>query len=121
MSYQYRQYERYNERPRRSPLRCLFVSLTILVWVVLLGVLLLRFVVRPMITNMIEQRVAESVEVARPQSDVVVPVPGSGLLPTLPVGSFSVSDADANAWLAAHRDQLQGIDDVRLRFAGNEA
>ncbi len=117
MSYRY---ERYNERPRRSGMRCLFVTLTILVWVVLLGILLVRFVVRPAMTNLIEGRFAERVPVERSQPNIEVPAVGS-LLPALPAGSFTISEADANQWFAQNRDQLQGVDDVRLRFVPGEA
>jgi hypothetical protein len=114
-------YERYNERPRRSGLRCLFVGLTIVVWVVVLGFILVRFVARPMLTNLIGDRIAEPVSVDRPQSDIEVPMPSENFLPPIPPGSYTITEADANQWFTANRDQLQGVDDVRLRFVPGEA
>src|SRR4051794_27817981 len=112
MSYRY---DEYSGRPRRSPLRGWIVGLTILVWILLLGLLAPRFVVRPMVSNMLEQRVAERVEVT-PQLGAAQQAPAA-----LAPESFTIREADANQWIAQHRDELKGVDDVRLRFVPGEA
>lgn len=110
-------YERYNERPRRSSFRCLIVSVTIMVWVVLLGLLAARFIVRPMISKAVEQRVAQQVEVS--PNSVGTPQEGN-ISGNVPAGSYTITDVEANRWIAEHRSELKGVDDVRLRFVNDE-
>ena len=113
MSYRY---ERYREGPRSSPLRRWVIGLTVLVWLLLLGLLLLRFVVRPLVTDYVQERVAERIPVQRPPApDDGAPGPVAG-----DPGSFTITEADANQWLADHRGELQGVDDVRLHFVPGE-
>ncbi len=108
MSYRY---ERYRERPRRG--RGWLSALTALVWLVLIGLLLARFVARPLITDMVEGRIAQRVTV--PQPDAAVP-PAEQSPPGTEPSSFTVGEADANQWVEEHRSELQGIDSVRFRF-----
>lgn len=109
MSYQY---ERYRERPRSSGLRRLVVGLTILVWTLLIGIVLVRFVARPLLTGYIQERLAQMM----PAGNVSDTLPSG-----LPPGDFAISEADANQWLAQNREQFQGVDDVRLRFLPGQA
>ncbi len=108
MSYRY---ERYRERPRRG--RGWLSGLTALVWLLLIGLLLARFVARPLITDMVEGRVAQRITV--PGSDPVVP-PVEESPPGTEASSFTVSEADANQWVEDHQSELQGVDSVRFRF-----
>jgi len=110
MSYQY---ERYRERPRSSGLRRLVVGLTILVWVLLLGIVLVRFVARPLLTGYLQERVAQMLPAGT--------LPGNVLPAGLPSGNFSINEADANQWLTQNREQFQGVDDIRLRFLPGQA
>lgn len=110
-------YERYRERPRSS-LRRWVIALTILVWLVLIGLLLVRFVARPAFTRYVEDRVAQQL----PAQDGVgtLPVPGDSSPAPAEPGSFTIRESDANQWLVEHRHELQGVDDVRLRFLPGE-
>jgi hypothetical protein len=114
MSYRY---ERYRERPRSSFRRWIAV-LTILVWLILIGLLLVRFVARPAFTRYVEDRVAQRL----PAQDGVgtLPVPGDSSPAPAEPGSFTIRESDANQWLVEHRHELQGVDDVRLRFLPGE-
>src|SRR3712207_2233222 len=110
MSYRY---ERYRERPRQSPLRRFLVGLTILVWIILAVLLLARFVARPVITNLVEQRFAERIPILRqPPADPGVGDGGTLPAPSEPAanapepGSFTISEADANQWIVDHRHEL---------------
>jgi len=105
MSYQY---ERYRERPRSSGLRRMVVGLTILVWALLIGIVLVRFVARPLLTGYLQERLSQMLPAGAS--------PGNVLPAGLPSGNFSISEADANQWLAQNREQFQGVDDIRLRF-----
>jgi hypothetical protein len=116
MSYRY---ERYRERPRRSAARRWIVALTAIVWILLSGLLLTRFVARPLVTRYVEERIAQQLPVQQP----VAPLPGPGAVAP-PVGepdSFTISEVDANQWFVDHRHELQGVDAVRLRFLPGQA
>lgn len=109
MSYRY---ERYRERPRRG--RGWLSALTALVWLVLIGLLLARFVARPLITDMVEGRIAQRITV--PGSDPAVPAPEQPAPQAAEPASFTVTEVDANQWVEDHRSELQGVDSVRFRF-----
>lgn len=109
MSYRY---ERYRERPRRG--RGWLSALTALVWLVLIGLLLARFVARPLITDMVEGRIAQRITV--PGSDGVVPPSEQPAPQAAEPASFTVTEVDANQWVEDHRSELQGVDSVRFRF-----
>ena len=109
MSYRY---ERYRERPRRG--RGWLSALTALVWLVLIGLLLARFVARPLITDMVEGRIAQRITV--PGSDGVAPAPEQPAPQAAEPASFTVTEVDANQWVEDHRSELQGVDSVRFRF-----
>ncbi len=108
MSYRY---ERYRERPRRG--RGWLSALTALVWLLLIGLLVARFVARPLITEMVEGRIAQRITV--PQPDAAVS-PAEQSPPGTGASSFTVGEADANRWVEEHRSELQGVDAVRFRF-----
>lgn len=117
MSYRY---ERYRERPR-SRLRGWLIFLTTVVWVLVLGCLVLRFVVRPQLTNYFNRQVARAINPQIPtdldpsaalrESLAQVPV---GV--AVPPGELVVSEEEANVYIDSYRQQLQGIDDIRVRF-----
>ena len=115
MSYRY---ERYRERPRSS-LRRWIIALTVLIWVVLIALVLLHFVARPAVTRYVQDRIAQRLPV-QPQEGTL-PAQGELTPSDLPPGSFAIRESDANQWLVDHRHELQGVDDVRLRFLPGEA
>ena len=118
MSYRY---ERYRERPRRR--RVWLASLVLLVWLLLLALLAIRFVGRPLVTNFIGDRLAQRMRLA-PQDSPSAPG-ASGDAATLPDeipgGTITLTEEASNQWIAEHRKELKGIDDVRLRFVPGEA
>ena len=114
MSYRY---ERYRERPRRG--WGWIKALTVLVWLLLIGLLLARFVARPLITDLVEGRIAQRITVPRTVEEAP---PAEDVVPENPEpGSFTVTEADANQWVAEHRSELEGVEDVRFRFVPGEA
>lgn len=117
MSYRY---ERYRERPR-SALRSWLIFLTIVVWVLVLGCLALRFIVRPQLTDYVNRQIAQAINPQLP-ADLD---PNAALresleqLPvgvTVPPGELVVSEDQANLYIDDYRQRLQGIDDIRVRF-----
>jgi hypothetical protein len=111
-----RSYERYRERPR-SPLRRWVTALTILVWIILIVLLLARFVARPALTRFVQDRIAQ----VSGQTGVTPELPDTILPSDIPAGSFTIRESDANQWLVEHRQELEGVEDVRLRFLPGEA
>jgi hypothetical protein len=114
MSYRY---ERYRERPRR---RRGLATLVVLVWVLLLALLAIRFVGRPLVTNLIQDRIAQRMRV-EPRDSPSVPGDPASLSTNASGGPITITEQAANEWIAAHRQELRGVDDVRLRFVPGEA
>ncbi len=112
MSYRY---ERYNERPRR---RSWLVALVILVWIILLGLLAVRFLARPLLTSFIQERVAQRIRL--PGTDGGPSPGGDAVLPSGGADSATITEEQANQWIESHRQEMKGVDDVRLRFVPNE-
>lgn len=117
MSYRY---ERYRERPRNA-LRSWLIFLTVVVWVLVLGCLALRFIVRPQLTDYVNRQIAQAINPQLP-ADLD---PNAALresleqLPvgvTVPPGELVVSEDQANLYIDEYRQRLQGIDDIRVRF-----
>ncbi|MBA3943110.1 MAG: hypothetical protein H0X37_00945 [Herpetosiphonaceae bacterium] len=115
MSYRYE----YEERRRGSSAgRCLLVALAALILVVLGSLLLIRYVGRPLLTRVIQRRIAQQVPGGTvPDQTNPQPVPQENLAPAdVPAGRIVISEADANQWLQDHKDQFQGIDSVVVHF-----
>lgn len=121
MSYRY---ERYRERPPRRGRSCL-ISLTVLVWVLVLGFLAARYYVRPRLTEYVNRQVAESVNPQLPADAN----PGEALRESLeqvpigisvPPGEIRVTEEQANSYLAAYRQRLSGIDGLEVLFVPGE-
>ncbi len=116
MSYRY---ERYDERPRRG--RRGLATLVVLVWIIFIGLLLVRFVARPLVTNFIESRLAERIRIPGATS---TPSDGSdGSVAELPSSSgtpATITEQTANQWLEGHRQELKDVDDLRLHFVPGE-
>ena len=117
MSYRY---ERYRERPR-SQMRSCLVVLTVCVWLVVFAWLAVRFWVRPLVTDYVNQQVAVAIDPQLP-ADLA---PGQALQESLeqvpipvqiPAGTITVTEDQANSYLTGYRDQLAEIDDIRVRF-----
>lgn len=118
MSYRY---EQYADRRPRSGGRCLLVGLTTVVGVVLVALLLARYVARPLITQAIEQRIAQQMpELAMPNPEggvvTMPPIPAPPVDEAAAPLVIPVTEADANQWVQDNREQLQGIDNVVLHF-----
>ena len=121
MSYRY---ERYRERPR-SGWRSWLVFVTVVVWVLVLGCVALRFVIRPHFTDYVNRQVAQAIDPQIPsQLD-----PDAALRESLeqipldvsvPPGELAINDEQANAFISDYRQRLQGIDDVRVRVVPGE-
>ncbi|GAC1540041.1 MAG: hypothetical protein NVS2B7_12050 [Herpetosiphon sp.] len=108
-------YERYEVRPRRSGGRCLLIGLIALVWLVLGGVLLVRYVSRTFLTNAVSRRFAQQLPMAQLPSAQPQRLQQ---LPALPAGTdqLVITEDAANRWLQEHRDQYAGFDNVTLHF-----
>ena len=121
MRYRYERherYERYDRRPRWSPFRRWLTALTVMVWILLVGLLLAHFVARPLLTTVAKQRFARRLPVIRPAG---IPLePGQVAPIAAEPGSFVIAEGDANQWLLNNRQVLQGVDDIRLRFTPGE-
>ena len=113
MSYRY---ERYDERPRRG--RRGLVTLVVLVWIIFIGLLLVRFVARPLVTNFIESRLAERIRIHG--ANDTPPVEGVAEQPSTGGTSVKITEDMANQWLEGHRQELKGVDDLRLHFVPGE-
>jgi hypothetical protein len=122
-------YQRMPPRPERRRNGCL-VTLVILVWVVLGALLLYQYYLRPRVSQQIGEQISRQLGVVptlRP-GEVASGQPSAtgvvGVLPTLvaalPTGEIRVTEADANAYLAANIGQLQPIEAVTLRFVPGE-
>ena len=118
MSYRYERYEQYDAQPPRSPWRRWIIALTILVWLLLLGLLLVYFVVRPRLTRVVEQRIEDRVAVVQPTA--TEPEQGTQVPTASEAQVLTITEAGANQWVAGHRDEFQGVDDVRVRFIPGE-
>ncbi len=123
MSYRYEEeyYEDYEEPPRRR-LRGWLLTLTVLVWLLVLACVVLRFVIQPALTDFVNRRIARTINPDSPATidpiaalrDSLARIP-SGPIPT---GEFIVTEAQANAYVAAYRPQM--LDKVRVRFVPGE-
>src|SRR5262245_52928698 len=132
MSYRY---ERLRERRRRGN-GCL-ITLVVLIWIVLLGVVAYRYWLRPQISQYIGQQIVEQVgqQIAEQPGDgtpvgAISPADeqiqqgAAAALPivvaALPSGELRISEEQANAYLAEHPDALGPIDSATIRFVPNE-
>ena len=120
MSYRY---ERRSPERRRSRLGCL-AWLVALVWIVLLGLLAYRYWVRPQVSSYIGSQIAEQLGGQGGPVQRQVQQGAQQALPTvvaaLPSGELRISEAEANAYFAAHTDALRPIESVTVRFVPNE-
>ena len=120
MSYRY---ERRSPERRRGRLGCL-AWLVALVWIVLLGLLAYRYWVRPQVSSYIGSQIAEQLGGQGGPVQQQVQEGAQQALPTvvaaLPSGELRISEAEANAYFAAHSDSLRPIDSVTVRFVPDE-
>jgi hypothetical protein len=120
MSYRYEE-EYYEEQPRRR-LRGWLLSLTILVWLLVLACVLLRFVIQPALTDFVNRRIARTIDPNLPASfdpiaalrDRLASIPSG----PIPAGEFTVTEEQANAYVAAYRPQV--LDEVQVHFVPRE-
>jgi hypothetical protein len=117
MSYRY---ERRQPERRRSRVGCL-AWLVALVWIVLLGLLAYRYWVRPQVSSYIGSQIAEQLGGPVGQQ---IQEGAQQALPTvvaaLPSGELHISEAEANAYFAAHGDALRPVESVTVRFVPDE-
>ena len=121
MSYRY---ERGRPERRRSRVGCL-AWLVALIWIVLLGVLAYRFLVRPQVSRYVGNQIGEQLRSnIGGQVGRQIEQGAQNALPTavaaLPSGELHISEADANQYLAAHADALKPIESVNVRFVPGE-
>jgi len=121
MSYRY---ERSRPERRRSRVGCL-AWLVALIWIVLLGVLAYRFLVRPQVSRYVGNQIGEQLRSnIGGQVGRQIEQGAQNALPTavaaLPSGELHISEADANQYLAAHADALKPIESVKVRFVPGE-
>jgi hypothetical protein len=123
---------RYERRPperrpperRRSRVGCL-AWLVALVWIALLGLLAYRYWVRPQVSRYIGSQIAEQLGSNR-GGPLGSPIPEGAqhALPTvvaaLPSGELRISEADANAYFAAHADAFKPAESITVRFVPDE-
>jgi hypothetical protein len=119
----YRQ-EPYYRRRRRRGLSCL-AWLVALVWIILLGVLAYRYLVRPQISRYIGEQIGAQLRSnIGGQVGQQIQEGAQQALPTvvaaLPSGELRISEAEANQYFAARADQLRPIESVRVRFVPDE-
>ncbi len=117
MSYRY---ERYQERPRRQG-RSWLVALTIFIWLLVLGCLAVRFLLRPALTDYVQREIAVAIDEDIPANLEAgqalreglkqIPFPGN-----IPVGTVTISEEQANSYLAGYADQLGEIDNISVGF-----
>lgn len=117
MSYRY---ERYRERPPRRT-RSGLITLTVIIWVLVLGCLAVRYVLRPAVTNYVNRQVAVAINPELPadinpnealqESLEQVPVPFD-----IPPGTVTVTEEEANSYVAAYQSRLAEVDSIRVRF-----
>src|SRR6185436_13754899 len=122
MSYRYER--RRPERPRRR-VGCL-AWLVALVWIILLGVLAYRFLIRPQVSRYVGGQIGEQLRSnIGGQVGQQIEQGAQNALPTvvaaLPSGKLRITDAEANQYFAAHADALKPIDSVKVRFVPGEA
>jgi hypothetical protein len=120
MSYRY---ERRSPERRRSRVGCL-AWLVALVWIVLLGLLAYRYWVRPQISSYIGSQIAEQLGGQDGAVERQVQEGAQQALPTvvaaLPSGELRISEAEANAYFAAHTDAFRPVESVTVRFVPDE-
>jgi hypothetical protein len=121
-------YREYAEQPRRRTSRAL-VRLTVLVWLLVFSCVGLRAFAIPAINGFFYQQVNRVAEAVNPQQ--VVPLP-SGIsseeearerieqlvlpgLPTIPIGSFTINNQQATAYMAGQIGQY-GVDRFDVQF-----
>jgi hypothetical protein len=120
MSYRYER-----KRPeRRSRVGCL-AWLVALVWIVLLGLLAYRYWVRPQVSRYIGSQIADQLG-ANGGGPVGQQIQEGAqqTLPTvvaaLPSGPLRISEAEANAYFAAHADAFRPVESITVRFVPDE-
>jgi hypothetical protein len=117
--------QRYERRrpERRSRVGCL-AWLVALVWIVLLGLLAYRYWVRPQVSRYIGSQIAEQIGGNSGPVEQQIQEGALQALPTvvaaLPLGELRISEAEANAYFAAHADAFRPIESVAVRFVPGE-
>ncbi len=120
MSYRHYAYREYRDQPRNSWRRVL-IFFTVLVWALVLACLVLRFFVRPSVTDYVNRQVAATIDPQLPPDldpnaalrESLSHIPLGG---TIPPGRFEVTEAMANDYLYAYRQNLGEINAVRVSF-----
>jgi hypothetical protein len=121
MSYRY---ERSRPERRRSRVGCL-AWLVALVWIILLGVLAYRFLLRPQVSKYIGSQVGEQLRSnIGGQVGQQIQQGAQHALPTvvaaLPSGELHITEPQANDYFATHADALKPIDSIKVRFVPGE-
>jgi hypothetical protein len=124
---------RSNRRPpvRRNRNGCL-VGLVALIWIILGGLLIYEYWLRPRVSQEIGRQISQQlgptpVETAVSQttqptqpSDPTAANALPTLVASLPSGQVRISETEANAYLSANADKLRPIESATLRFVPGE-
>lgn len=105
---------RYRTRRRNQRVSCFGLLIRFIVLLVLL-VVLYGWLVRPWISDFAGQQVARHLvgnDTAADEAEAVLP----GVVAALPKGEVVITEADANAYLAANPGAADPIDQLELRF-----
>jgi hypothetical protein len=129
---------RRNPPPQRGGFNGCLIWVVVLIWVVLGSLLAYQYWLRPQVSQQIGRQISEQLAsgaapalprgTTRPnQPGAAVPPAGgasAGIMPTLvaslPSGTVRITEAQANAYIAAHLDTLQPIETATLRFVPGE-
>lgn len=120
MSYRYER--AYGARSRSgSRVRSTLIALTVLVWLLVLACVALRLWLRPTLTDYVNRQIAVTIDPAVPAEIEAEAALRESLqhLPvtiTLPPGRFEVTEAMANDYLYAQREQFGAIEQVQVDF-----
>lgn len=121
-------------RPTRAPERrrrgngCL-TTLVVLVWLVLLGLIVYQFWLRPRVSQYIGEQIAQQVgdearsEAERQQEQQVQEQVGTaipGVVSALPSGEVRITEGQANEYLLANAGNLRPIDTIQVRFVPDQ-
>lgn len=123
MSYRQQRYAQ-TRRERRRGNGCLW-SLVILVWVVLIGILVYRFVFLDAVSQQIGDLIGEQISgPGQTELGQQLEQGAQDALPTvvagLPAGDLRITEQEANAFLAARANLPQPIESVRVRFVPDQ-
>ncbi|MDZ4718226.1 MAG: hypothetical protein SH847_07110 [Roseiflexaceae bacterium] len=129
-------YKRRNPPPQRGGFNGCLVWVVVLIWLVLGALLAYQYWLRPQLSQQIGRQISEQLAngaaptipagETRPSQPGAISPTGiaAGVLPTLvaslPSGPVRITEAQANAYIAANTEKLRPIESATLRFVPGE-